>query len=91
MARRGKAIPPDSLDEILTWLHSDRDVAAVAYLQLSADLTRLFGCRQCADPEGLIDEVFDRVARKVHAVKPTYIGVNTRIERRGSAVRVRFD
>ncbi|HEY6803408.1 MAG TPA: sigma-70 family RNA polymerase sigma factor [Pyrinomonadaceae bacterium] len=74
MARRGKAIPPDSLNALLTWFDSDRDTAAGVYLQLRADLTRLFECRQCADPEGLTDEVFDRVACKVHAVKPTYIG-----------------
>lgn len=42
MVRRNKAISPDSLDEILTWFDSDRDVAAGADLQLRIDLTRLF-------------------------------------------------
>jgi RNA polymerase sigma factor (sigma-70 family) len=30
--------------------------------------------RQCSDPEGLTDEVFDRVARKIREVRPTYNG-----------------
>jgi len=30
--------------------------------------------RGCSDPEGLTDQVFDRVARKVHDVRPTYEG-----------------
>lgn len=44
------------------------------YVQLRHDLTKLFMWRGCHDPEGLTDEVFDRVARKVHEVRPTYEG-----------------
>jgi RNA polymerase sigma factor (sigma-70 family) len=104
MARRNKAISPDSLDEILTWFDSDRDIAAGAYLQLRADLTRLFDCRLCADPDGLTDEVLDRVARKVHAVKPIYVGdprhyfraiannlIKEEHKRLGSVVSLSFD
>jgi RNA polymerase sigma factor (sigma-70 family) len=71
---RGPVIPPESFNEILAWLNPDRDVAGEMYVQLRDDLAQLFTWRQCADPEGLTDEVFDRVARKVHQVRPGYVG-----------------
>ena len=71
---RDSQLPPESFDEILAWLDSDRDVAASMYLQLREDLERMFRRRLCSDPQGLVDETFDRVARKLHEVKPTYDG-----------------
>lgn len=71
---RGSAIPPESFEEILAWLNPDREVAGEIYVQLCADLTKLFMWGRCADPEGLTDEVFDRVAKKVHEVRPGYVG-----------------
>lgn len=71
---RDSAIPPESLEEILAWLNPDRDVAATMYVQLRHDLEKIFTYRGCADPEGLTDEVFDRVARKAHNVRQTYNG-----------------
>ena len=66
--------PPNDLSELLTWLNADRDVAADIYLQLRENLTRMFIWSRCVDPEGLTDEVFDRVGRKVHELKETYEG-----------------
>ena len=71
---RDSAIPPESFEQILAWLNPDREVAAAMYVQLRHDLARIFTFRGCADPEGLTDEVLDRVARKVHEIRPTYIG-----------------
>lgn len=71
---RDSAIPPESLEEILGWLSPDREAAAAMYVQLRHDLAKLFLWRGCSDPEGLTDEVFDRVAKKVREVKPTYKG-----------------
>lgn len=71
---RDSAIPPESFEEILAWLNPDREIAANMYVQLRHDLAKIFTYRGCADPEGLSDEVFDRVARKVREVKPTYEG-----------------
>ena len=71
---RDSAIPPESFEEILAWLNPNRDVAATMYIQLRHDLAKMFMWGRCADPEGLTDEVFDRVARKVHEVRPTYEG-----------------
>lgn len=71
---RDPAIPPTSFEEILGWLHPDRDEAGRIYVQLRHDLARIFIWNACADPEGLTDDVFDRVARKVHEVRPNYRG-----------------
>ena len=71
---RDSAIQPESLEEILAWLNPDRDVAGTMYVQLRHDLAKIFSYRGCADPEGLTDEVFDRVARKVHDLRRTYKG-----------------
>src|SRR5215470_15372356 len=71
---RDSSIPPDSFEEILAWLNPDRELAGQMYVQLRHDLAKLFVWGRCADPEGLTDEVFDRVAKKVHEIRPTYVG-----------------
>ena len=71
---RHSAIPPESFEEILAWLDPDRDVAASKYVQLRHDLAKIFTYNGCADPEGLTDEAFDRVAKKIHELKSTYEG-----------------
>jgi RNA polymerase sigma factor (sigma-70 family) len=71
---RNKVTPPESFDEILAWLNPDRELAAEIYVQLRSDLTRIFIWRRCSDPEGMTDEVFERVSRKVAEVRPTYEG-----------------
>jgi RNA polymerase sigma factor (sigma-70 family) len=71
---RDWAIPTESFEEILAWLNPDREVAAAIYVQLRHDLAKIFEWKGCSDPEGLTDEVFDRVAKKVHKVRPTYEG-----------------
>ena len=71
---RSSAIASESFEEILTWLDPDREVAGEIYVQLRQDLTKIFVWRRCSDAEGLTDEVFDRVARKVHVVRQTYEG-----------------
>lgn len=71
---RDSAIPPESFDEILGWLNPDRDVAGSIYVQLRNDLAKIFTWNRCPDPEGLTDEVFDRVAKKVHDLRDTFVG-----------------
>ena len=41
------------------------------YVQLRHDLAKLFMWGRCADPEGMTDETFDRVAKKVHELRPS--------------------
>jgi DNA-directed RNA polymerase specialized sigma24 family protein len=71
---RDFAIPPESFDEILAWFNPDREMAAAMYVQLRHDLAKTFLWRHCSDPEGMTDEVFDRVAKKIRDVRPTYKG-----------------
>jgi len=71
---RDSAIVSESFEEILSWLNPDREMAGEMYVQLREDLARIFVWRKCSDPEGLTDEVFDRVARKVHVVRQSYEG-----------------
>jgi RNA polymerase sigma factor (sigma-70 family) len=71
---RDSALTLQNFEEVLAWLDSDPEVAAKLYLQLREDLANIFRWRGCFDPEGLVDEVFDRVARKVLEVRPTYYG-----------------
>jgi RNA polymerase sigma factor (sigma-70 family) len=71
---RGSAIPPETFEEILAWLNPDRDVAGAMYVQLRHDLEKVFIWGGCPDPEGLADEVLDRVAKKIYEVKPSYVG-----------------
>jgi RNA polymerase sigma factor (sigma-70 family) len=71
---RDSALPPESFEEILAWLNSDRDVAAAMYLQLRDDLAKIFTMNRCSDPEWLTDETFDRVGKKVVDLRQTYEG-----------------
>ena len=71
---RDSAIPPESFEEILAWLNPDREVAGAMYVQLRHDLAKLFIWGRCADPEGLTDEAFDRVSRKVIDLRKSYEG-----------------
>ena len=68
------ALPRESFDEVLAWLNADREVAAEIYVQLREDLTKIFTWNRCLDPEGLTDEVVDRVSKKVHHLSKTYEG-----------------
>jgi RNA polymerase sigma factor (sigma-70 family) len=71
---RDSSISLEDFEEMLAWLDPDREVAATLYLQLREDLANILKWKGSTDPEGLTDEVFERVARKVHEVRPTYEG-----------------
>ena len=69
------AISTESFEEILTWLDADRETAAAMYVQLRHDLIRTFVLHHCSDAaEDLTDEVFDRIANKVHYLRNTFDG-----------------
>lgn len=65
---------PEGFDDLLAWLNPDRELASSTYLNLRHSLRRIFAWNQCADPEGMTDETFDRVARQVHILRDTYEG-----------------
>lgn len=71
---RDFAISTEAFEEILIWLNPAREIAANIYVQLRRDLEYLFVVRGCSNPQGLADEVFDRVAKRINDVRPTFKG-----------------
>jgi RNA polymerase sigma factor (sigma-70 family) len=71
---RNSDVPPERFDDLLAWLNPDRDLASSVYLNLRQSLLKIFAWNQCADPEGMTDEAFDRVARQVPLLKDTFEG-----------------
>jgi RNA polymerase sigma factor (sigma-70 family) len=71
---RNSDIPPESLDEILAWFNPDRELAGCMYVDLRRDLVKIFAWNRCTDPEGMTDETFDRVAKKVGHLRNTFKG-----------------
>jgi DNA-directed RNA polymerase specialized sigma24 family protein len=67
-------IPPESFHDLLAWLNPHRELAISIYLDLRHSLIRIFAWNQCADPQGMTDETFDRVAKKLPKLKETYEG-----------------
>jgi RNA polymerase sigma factor (sigma-70 family) len=65
---------PERFDDLLAWLNPDRDLASTTYLNLRNSLLRIFAWNRCADPEGMTDETFDRVARQVPTLRETFKG-----------------
>lgn len=72
MSRR--SAPSADLDQVLSWLDENSERAAAAYLDLRRGLMKIFAWNHCSDPEGLTDEVFDRVARKLPGLMDSYQG-----------------
>lgn len=54
----------EELEALLRFLDPDRDKAAARYETVRTRLTRFFHWKGCLEAEELVDEVFDRVARK---------------------------
>jgi RNA polymerase sigma factor (sigma-70 family) len=71
---RTSDFPPERFDDLLAWLNPDRELASSIYLKLRDSLLRIFTWNRCADPEGMTDETFDRVARQVHMLRDTFEG-----------------
>ena len=68
------APPPEGFDELLRWLNENREQATEAYLDLRRGLVKIFIWNRCSDPEGLTDQVFDRVMRKLPGLRDVYEG-----------------
>ncbi len=71
---RNSEFLPERFDDLLAWLNQDRELASSAYLNLRNSLLKIFAWNRCADPEGMTDETFDRVARQVPTLRETFIG-----------------
>jgi len=55
----------ESFDRLLSVLDPDREKAALRYEQMRRKLAKFFQWRGCSGAEELVDETFDRVARRV--------------------------
>jgi RNA polymerase sigma factor (sigma-70 family) len=71
---RKSDIPPERFNDLLDWLDPNPESAGSTYLELRDSLVRIFAWRQCADPEGMADEVFDRVSARVIELKREFNG-----------------
>ena len=64
-AAREWSLTRESFERMLACLDPDRERAAVRYEQIRIRLRKLFQWRGVADPDSLLDDVFDRVARRL--------------------------
>ena len=55
----------EAFDRLLALFDPDRDKAAVRYEEMRRKLAKFFQWRGCSAAEELVDETFDRVARRV--------------------------
>ena len=76
MPKRTESTDED-FNQLIAWLHSDIDTAALMYETIRADLIRIFRWRGCSDPEGMADETIIRVTRKVGEIADSYTGSPT--------------
>lgn len=60
-----QGLTPESFDALLAQLDPDRERAGELYEIIRRKLVRLFEWRGCAFPEDLVDETFNRVARRL--------------------------
>ncbi|HEX8068909.1 MAG TPA: sigma-70 family RNA polymerase sigma factor [Pyrinomonadaceae bacterium] len=71
---RQRVITQEKFDDLLAWLHRDREQAGIKYEEIRRSLIRILAWRGCSDAEGLADETINRVADRVHELKVTYSG-----------------
>lgn len=63
-----------AFDQLLAWLNPDREIAAKRYEEIRTSLIKMFSWRGMPDPEGLADETFDLITKKVDAIAPNFVG-----------------
>lgn len=68
-----RTLTADQFEALLHRLGPDRDRAGIQYEQLRQRLLSLFTYRRCQNPEDLVDETLDRVARRLLEIAPERI------------------
>jgi DNA-directed RNA polymerase specialized sigma24 family protein len=72
---RGKeSLTEESFNNLLGWLHEDREEAGKIYEEVRSKLIKNFKSHSCAVSEELADETINRVARKLPKIIETYTG-----------------
>lgn len=74
MLKRRRVLTKDNFEQLLAWLHPDRDQAAMRYEAIRTSLIRILTWRGCNNAEDLADEAINRVAEKVDLLRETYVG-----------------
>jgi DNA-directed RNA polymerase specialized sigma24 family protein len=74
ISQREWVLSQDKFDELLAWLDSDRDQAGKLYEVIRQRLIKMFIYRGSVTAEDLADETINRVAKKIHEIKSTYVG-----------------
>ena len=64
----------DPFDELLNWLDSDREAAALKYETIRAGLIKVFRCNGFCDAEDLTDTTIDRVTKRLPQIRGDYVG-----------------
>ncbi len=67
-------LTPDDFDNLLNWLHADRDQAGKKYEDIRRGLIEIFNYKGCAEAEDLADATINRVARRVKEIRDDYQG-----------------
>lgn len=73
MTRRSGSSGGD-FNDLLAWLHPDRETAAGLYEEVRHNLIQLFARQGCHDSEGMADETIARVTDKVLRLAETFDG-----------------
>ena len=60
-----QGLEPGPVRRLASTLDADRDQAGAAYEQIRRRLIKFFECNSCPNPEDLVDETLNRVARKL--------------------------
>jgi RNA polymerase sigma factor (sigma-70 family) len=64
----------ESFEQLLRWLHADREQAGINYEKIRVRLIKIFRCRGCANAEDLSDETINRVSARLRDIVETYSG-----------------
>ncbi|MGA9995803.1 MAG: sigma-70 family RNA polymerase sigma factor [Pyrinomonadaceae bacterium] len=74
MTVKNLSITEKDFEQLLSWLHQDREEAARQYEKIRHSLIKIFTWRGYSDAEDLADETINRVTRKISTVAPKYVG-----------------
>jgi DNA-directed RNA polymerase specialized sigma24 family protein/GTPase SAR1 family protein len=72
--KQGTPFGGSAFDRLLAWLNPDRELAAQRYEEIRTNLIRIFVSQGIPDAEGLADETFDKITRKVDEIAPRFVG-----------------
>jgi DNA-directed RNA polymerase specialized sigma24 family protein len=64
----------ETFDQLLTWLHEDREQAGRKYEEIRSTLIKCFKSHGCPEAEELADKTIDRVTRKLPQLRLNYVG-----------------